>query len=137
MEAVEAVSTCGPGAVVTRCFTMHVERCVYAVEDGQTLLDVARVYGTDWHTLLSLNSGVRRPEGGLYGGQLLNIGHLYSVVAGDSLTSISGRFGTTDTAIHSLNADLAPQASLNVGQVLCILPDSCTGHRGVMGAGGV
>ena len=54
------------------------------------LTAVASSCRTDWITLFSMNPTVKAPDRVLYTGQLINIGHLYSVVPGDTLTAIAG-----------------------------------------------
>jgi len=139
VEAVEVGKDAGCGSALTssRCFTLEAARCRYAAGPGQQLVDIARVYGSDWHTLLALNAGIKKPDSGVYENQLLYVGHPYRIAAGDTLTKISGRFGTSLGSLHAMNSDLDANGDLLVGEELCVLPDSCTGMSNPFGVGGV
>mmetsp|Transcript_21020 Transcript_21020/g.50710 ORF Transcript_21020/g.50710 Transcript_21020/m.50710 type:complete len:1015 (-) Transcript_21020:65-3109(-) len=125
------VSGCEPdgqAAVSERCFRLQVQKCVYAIQYEQHLSEIASLFRTDWVNLFSMNPTVKAPDRVLYAGQLINIGHLYSVVPGDTLAAISQRFGTNVATLLSLNANL-DQDHIQSGDKLCILPDSCSADR--------
>jgi hypothetical protein len=60
-------------------------------------------------------AGGEGPEGG----QLLNVGSVNRVRAGDTLAGVAGRFRTTARAILALNPAVD---ALLVGQELCLVP---------------
>ena len=74
------------------CVTLEVKRCVYAVNFEQHLQEMASVYKTDWLNLYSMNPTIKTPDRLLFEGQLVNIGHLYNVVPGDTVSKIAKVF---------------------------------------------
>ena len=73
----------------TRCATLLVRKCVYAVNFEQHLQELASLYKTDWLNVYSMNPTIKTPDRVLFEGQLVNIGHLYSVVPGDTVSKIA------------------------------------------------
>jgi hypothetical protein len=71
-----------------RCYTFEVARCVYAVQEQQMVQEIASLYHTSWLNVYSLNPSMKTPDRVMSRGQLINIGHLYSVVPGDTLHKI-------------------------------------------------
>ena len=62
--------------------------------------------------------------------QVLNIGHMYTVTTGDSLSNIARRFGTTVQSLTFLNYELGELMSVNIsmGQDICLIANSCLGE---------
>ncbi len=112
----------------------------HVVQPGENLYRIALQYGTTWPVLAAAN-GIANPNL-IYVGQVLIIpgwGHdsaaaacslspqppqpttpqTYTVVAGDTLSSIALRFGTTVTALVQANGIVNPNL-IYVGQVLKI-----------------
>lgn len=114
-----------------RCVRIEVVRCKYCTQPGETLLNIAVDYNTDWLQLWGANVDVKNPDH-LYDFQLLNIGPVYHVREGDSLDALAARFHTTPDEILSVNPDVAAihgdgsDHDLSVGQALCIMPGICT-----------
>lgn len=78
----------------------------YTVKSGDTLSGIANKYGTTWQKLATLN-GLSNPNF-LRVGQVLKISGtvtstVYTVKAGDNLSSIAVKYGTTWQAIAKLN----------------------------------
>jgi len=71
------------------CATLLVHKCVYAINFEQHLQEVASLYHTDWLNVYSMNPTIKTPDRVLYAGQLINIGHLYHVVPGDTVSRIA------------------------------------------------
>lgn len=115
----------------TRCVKVEVVRCKYCTQPGETLLNIAVDYNTDWLQLWGANVDVKNPDH-LYDYQLLNVGPVYHVRAGDSLDALAARFHTTPDEILSVNPDVdgidgnGGDHELDVGQALCIMPGICT-----------
>jgi len=97
----------------------------HKVRVGDTLWDIARIYGTTTANLRRLNNLSR--SGRIYPGQILQVGGstvasdfvTYTVRRGDSLARIARQFGTSISRILALN-ELDDPDNLRVGQVLKI-----------------
>ena len=100
----------------------------YTVVSGDTLSGIAARYGTTVANLVALN-GISNPNL-IRVGQVLKVSGsaststpaasatgTYTVVAGDTLSGIAQRFGTTWQTLQALNG-LANPNLINVGQVL-------------------
>jgi len=117
--------------IAQRCVSIEVARCKYCTQPGDTMLNIAVDYNTDWLQLWGANVDVKNPDH-LYDYQLLNVGPVYHVRAGDSLDNLAARFHTTPDEILSVNPDVdgiegdGAEHSLEVGQALCIMPGICT-----------
>ena len=77
------------GMASTVCFILRVHKCTYALQYDQHLEEVAAMYHTDWLNIFSLNPSVTAPDRIQYSQQIINIGHKYVVVPGDTLSKIS------------------------------------------------
>lgn len=96
----------------------------YTVQSGDTLSSIAAKFGTNYQALASLN-GISNPNL-IYVGQVLrvngsaNAGSVYYTVrAGDNLSAIASRYGTSYQSIASLNG-LANPNLIYAGQTLKI-----------------
>lgn len=96
----------------------------YTVQSGDTLSSIAAKFGTNYQALASLN-GISNPNL-IYVGQVLrvngsaNAGSVYYTVrAGDNLSAIASRYGTSYQSIASLNG-LANPNLIYAGQALKI-----------------
>lgn len=96
----------------------------YTVRSGDTLSSIAAKFGTNYQALASLN-GISNPNL-IYVGQVLrvngsaNAGSVYYTVrAGDNLSAIASRYGTSYQSIASLNG-LANPNLIYAGQTLKI-----------------
>jgi len=126
--------TAGDGGVSSQatCVEYRVPKCMYKVREEEALVDIAGRFGTSWLQLWALNKKqISRPEGhGLEGtihaGFDLHVGQLVLVKEGDSLERIAARFGTTLRQIVNLNAEMTPTRQLLTGQLVCLVPSSCT-----------
>ena len=106
----------------------------YTVVSGDTLSGIAARFGTTVSALQSLN-GISNPDQ-IYAGQVIKVKGTggssvggtvttYTVVSGDTLSGIAARFGTTVSALQSLNGISNPN-QIYVGQVLRINSTSST-----------
>ena len=106
-------------------------RITYVVQAGDTLSGIAARFGTTVANLVSINN-ISNPNL-IYVGQVLIIsGSIsnytsYTVQAGDSLSAIAARFGTTVAELVSLN-NISDPNLIYVGQVLKI-PSSGNSSR--------
>ena len=96
----------------------------YTVQSGDTLSSIAAKFGTNYQTLASLN-GISNPNL-IYAGQVLRVNGsasagsvYYTVRAGDNLSAIASRYGTSYQSIASLNGLTNPNL-IYVGQTLKI-----------------
>jgi len=71
------------------CATLKVIKCAYAINFEQHLQELASLYKTDWLNIFSMNPTIKTPDRVLYAGQVVNIGHLYQVVPGDTVHKIA------------------------------------------------
>lgn len=96
---------------------------VYIVQPGDTLSGIAARYGTTWQALAAAN-GITNPDL-IYPGQAvtINVGGgaraTYTVVAGDTLSDIAARYGTSWQALAAANGITNPDL-IYPGQVLTI-----------------
>ena len=96
----------------------------YTVRSGDTLSSIAAKFGTSYQALASLN-GISNPNL-IYVGQVLRVNGsasagsvYYTVRAGDNLSAIASRYGTSYQSIASLNG-LANPNLIFAGQTLKI-----------------
>ena len=96
----------------------------YVIQSGDTLSGIAQRFGTTYQAIASLN-GISDPDL-IYTGQILQIPgsassspQTYTVQYGDTLSGIAQRFGTTVSAIASLNGISDPDL-IYAGQTLQI-----------------
>lgn len=96
----------------------------YTVQSGDTLSSIAAKFGTNYQALASLN-GISNPNL-IYVGQVLRVSGsasagsvYYTVRAGDNLSAIASRYGTSYQSIASLNG-LANPNLIFAGQTLKI-----------------
>lgn len=99
----------------------------YTVVAGDTLSGIGAKLGVDWHQIASLN-GIVAPYT-IYPGQVLHIngggapapapqgGGTYTVVSGDTLSSIAAKFGTSWQTLQALN-NLPDPNKIYPGEVL-------------------
>ncbi|HEL2384477.1 TPA: LysM peptidoglycan-binding domain-containing protein, partial [Streptococcus suis] len=100
----------------------------YTIKSGDTLGTIAKKFNTTVAELQKLNN-ISNPDK-IYVGQILKItgssssfttnsATTYTVKSGDTLSGIAARFGTTVSALQSLNGISNPD-KIQVGQVLKI-----------------
>lgn len=96
----------------------------YTVRSGDTLSSIAAKFGTSYQTLASLN-GISNPNI-IYAGQVLRVNGsastgsvYYTVRAGDNLSNIASRYGTSYQTIAALNGLSNPNL-IYTGQTLKI-----------------
>jgi len=129
-HSMDALAGAGGGGKGEKCLNFRVPKCLYRVAQGQTLLDIAGLYGVNWLQLWALNKNISRPEGhglpgGIKAGDVVHIGQLVLVRQGDSLERMAARFGTTLRQLIALNHDITPTRPLTAGQLVCLVPSTC------------
>ena len=93
----------------------------YAVQPGDTLWSIARMFGVDMNELMRRNG---KTEDYLWVGEILsipqqnNIPRWYMVQDGDTMYNIASRFGMTLPALLALNVALDNNAIIYPGQVI-------------------
>lgn len=99
-------------------------QATYTVRSGDTLSSIAARFGTSYQALASLN-GIANPNL-IYVGQVLRVNGsastgsvYYTVRAGDNLSAIASRYGTSYQSIAALNG-LANPNLIYAGQILKI-----------------
>jgi LysM repeat protein len=109
-------------SITERCFEISVMQCRKCALPGETLNQMALLLGSEWLTIWSLNPKIKMPQEVL-DGTLVNTSLVYKVKKGDSMASLSMRFGTTVKFLLAINADLTVSGDLKVGQTICVLPN--------------
>lgn len=105
----------------------------YTIQRGDSLTGVASRYSIDPRVVLALNPEVTDPST-IVVGQILHLGRdpflrlpacadapacsLYTVRAGDRLSTIAGRFGITTAAILAANPKISDANAIFTGQVI-------------------
>jgi len=112
------------------CFSFSVPKCRYTVGEMEGLVEVARIFKTNWLQLWALNKDITRPEGygvpgAVHAGFEVNVGQMVKVREGESLEKIVSRFGTTLRQTLGLNADITGTKPLVTGELVCLVPNSC------------
>uniref|UniRef100_A0A6U4VFF1 LysM domain-containing protein n=2 Tax=Hemiselmis andersenii TaxID=464988 RepID=A0A6U4VFF1_HEMAN len=111
------------------CVSVEIERCVWTVREGESLLSLSHDLGISWLQLWNFNKrALRQPDKDLRTGDGIMVGQEYEVQRGDSLYNIATRFSTTVQRLLTLNADLSEEAELRVGQRVCVTFDSCAAN---------
>jgi hypothetical protein len=105
-----------------RCYEITVARCQKCALPGEDLNRLALSLGSEWLTMWSFNHHINRPEA-MLDGALVKTALAYRVVTGDSMATISMRFGTTVRFLLALNPDLTASGDLRTGETICILPN--------------
>ena len=121
------------------CIVVAVMRCAYCVESTDTLQLIMRetIGDFNWLRVWVANGNddgdpdtqlVENPDNilasGEYDKQVVNVGSLYTVNLGESLTELAGRFQTTVKKLIRLNPDVNEHGVLEAGKEMCIVPCS-------------
>ncbi|EKX47924.1 hypothetical protein GUITHDRAFT_106472 [Guillardia theta CCMP2712] len=109
------------------CVQVAVNRCSWSVNQGQTLAEIATIFGSNF----------------VQPGTSISVGHLYTVRSTDNIRYLNVQFATTRATIELLNFDLkAAISALSQplgdkdplafwsGRQVCILPHSCVDTLG-------
>lgn len=135
--------SCGDAAGVEsadqlQCITVSTNLCQYQVQHGDTLRAVSRRFYRDsgWVRLWNANPSLMDPDLGrvprgsagpmsgtelLQPGAILQLGPVYRVKYGDTLTSIAGMFETSIKALLESNPHIEAEEQLEYGTDLCVL----------------
>lgn len=101
----------------------HPAMGIYTVQPGDTLSGIATKFGTTYQTLAAIN-GIGDPNR-IWAGQVLKVTgqpttqNTYYVQAGDTLSGIAAKFGTTVSALVSANGISNPNV-IYVGQKILL-----------------
>jgi len=110
----------------TRCFYMHVGKCRYCAQEGDSLKSLAESYFTDWLQLWAANTDMSNPYQ-FKRNQLVNIGALYSAKLDETLSALALRFRADVRSLLLANPEVtAKDDKLRQDQLICILPGTCT-----------
>ncbi len=111
---------------------------VHKVAAGDTLYKIARRYGVDYGRLMALN-GITNPYQLKTGMEICipptlapggkNCAGFYIIGEGDTLYSISRRFGVSLDDLMAANSDIDPY-NMHIGMKLCIPPRNTAGTPG-------
>mmetsp|Transcript_48667 Transcript_48667/g.152787 ORF Transcript_48667/g.152787 Transcript_48667/m.152787 type:complete len:200 (-) Transcript_48667:29-628(-) len=125
------------------CVQVAVNRCSWSVNQGQTLAEIATIFGSNFVQMWALNPDLVSPDSLLIPGTSISVGHLYTVRSTDNIRYLNVQFATTRATIELLNFDLkAAISALSQplgdkdplafwsGRQVCILPHSCVDTLG-------
>lgn len=122
-------------ATISRSYTIQVMRCKYCVGEGDTLHYITKHMhlDTNWLRLWVANGNddddsntfaLHNPDELMHSQDVINVGPVYAVQAGDTMVSLAARFHTTVKKIMSVNPDVTGKDDVSPGQHLCLMP--CT-----------
>lgn len=101
---------------------------MYTIKAGDTLYMIANQYGMPLNVLLAANPQITNPDV-IYPGQVICIpssfpsscsGQLYNVRSGDTLFSISQRYGVPLNTLIAANPQIFDPNVLYPGMIICI-----------------
>ena len=118
-ETHDLVSTEGESE---RCFDFLVTQCRKCALAGENLNHLASFLGSEWLNIWSLNPGIKNPHE-ILDGYMVNTSLVYRVAPGDSMASISMRFGTSVKFLLAINTDLTFAEGLEPNSTICVLPN--------------
>jgi len=124
--------SCGAKTVpqtAVHCVHLDVQRCKYALQMDQQLQEISALFGVDWMRLWSLNMAISHPDYVVYNQQIVSVGHLYRVAPNERLDHIAQRLGMSMEQLRDLNFDIAEVQTVETGQELCVVPNSCRGQK--------
>lgn len=116
----------GPASEGQSCIQVTVERCIWSVREEESMLSIALDLKISWLQLWNFNKRIKRPDVELKPGMPINVGQLYTVQEGDTLTRIAAAFSTTVKHLIFLNMDLASNLPLVPGAPVCVAFAACT-----------
>lgn len=106
------------------CVGMTVAKCQWALQEEDSLVEIAPRFGTNWLQLFMLNPEMMHPDSAPKH-STINVGHSYTMEWHDDMSELADRFGTTIGAIQNMNADISDPHNIAEGSQVCILPSSC------------
>jgi len=125
------------------CITFEAQRCSTCLQEGQSLVMLAKAFGTHWTQIYSANPAITSNPDALVVGQLVRLGLQYTLQEGDTLISIALKFGVSVNQLYVWNQHLAPlpdlggpgdkaylSRDLQVDTDLCVLPKTCLNSFG-------
>uniref|UniRef100_A0A7S0YUI7 LysM domain-containing protein n=1 Tax=Hemiselmis tepida TaxID=464990 RepID=A0A7S0YUI7_9CRYP len=125
------------GSHTSRCVTVDVVRCRYAMRAGESLSSVAGMFETSWLQLYALNPTHLRADRPVDNTTFVHVGHPYTFGRGETVHSVMLKFGTDLQHLMLLNADISRQTEhrwtntlpvgteMPQGYQICVLPNSC------------
>merc|ERR1711966_561518 len=67
-----------PMKTLDKCVKVNVMRCVYCAVEGDSMMSIASSYGLDWLQLWGANPTNAKNPDGLYEGQEMHLGPIYT-----------------------------------------------------------
>lgn len=111
VACVRVEDACKSGVPVVRCVDMTVLKCQACLRVDDSLQSLAAHYKTDFLSLYTSNIHLESPDDNPTG-TLINIGVLYKVKEGDSMSGLATRFFTTVEHLLQVNADIASRSGV-------------------------
>eukprot|EP00297_Palpitomonas_bilix_P002287 CAMPEP_0113900218 /NCGR_PEP_ID=MMETSP0780_2-20120614/20537_1 /TAXON_ID=652834 /ORGANISM="Palpitomonas bilix" /LENGTH=775 /DNA_ID=CAMNT_0000892617 /DNA_START=217 /DNA_END=2544 /DNA_ORIENTATION=- /assembly_acc=CAM_ASM_000599 len=98
------IATDAVGDITRFCLFVHVLKCNYAVQNGETLRSISTRFGTDWLTVLAMNPEFLNDN--LEEDDVVRVGHVLEVQAGETLQMIEQEYALLPNSLSLLNRDL-------------------------------
>ncbi|KAJ1480781.1 hypothetical protein T484DRAFT_1955712 [Baffinella frigidus] len=128
----KCVEGSGGGATGAGSITLQVIKCKYCINDKDSAHSVAAQFGRHWTQIWSSNHAVISPDT-LAVGDLINLGNIYTTVAGDTWQYLAVRFGSSVQLLEDLNPELITadvnKLILAPGTQICVMPETCPERR--------
>jgi len=143
-----------PEVCTQQCYQIRVARCKWALQEEDSLVEIAPRFQTNWLQLWYLNPFMAHPDhassltGSAAGAGVMavpgepleiNVGRLYHPMWDDTLEAVASRFGMSSERLKQINADLKYMQPGDIfsewthpmrhSSEVCIIPDSCSLDR--------
>jgi hypothetical protein len=111
VACVRVEDACKSGPPVMRCVDLTVLKCQACLRLDDSLQSLAAHYKTDFLSLYTSNIHLESPDDNPVGTPI-NIGLMYKVKEGDSMSGVATRFFTTVEHLLEVNADIANRSGI-------------------------
>jgi len=112
-----------------QCISITTRVCEVYVSRGDQLQSITRALHLDrnWRRIWNLNSYLLDPFKVLHGDTILRVGPVYTVRAGDTMTTLAARFETTLKRLLDANPHIQDDADIAPGLDMCVV--ACSNRK--------